>query len=218
MRQYIDMVEARRPRVAPPPIDTSGYAAEITTLMRAFATYPCHMHFKRDWADMARQRLLSRKAQEMAAHQRDADRQDDPEPFLFDMADNLSEIVTAVWNHARSVFSRVKASVEHEHHHDYQQRAAERHDRLDDPDFYIESSDYLSGMHEMVECAEDLYRSSPADPASARQIIDRCHTFIKTWERYEQPSDGGEAPIIDEDFATGIENLLPLMLFRFAGR
>jgi hypothetical protein len=217
MRQFMNILnEDPRRRTSPPaPIDTSGLKAEIIALMRAFSGPPCHLQFKRDWANRAKQRLEARKASELEGYKNQQERYgDETEPFQFDYRDYLPQIIDDIWKY-NSLYN-VRANIEHAHD-EYQQRAAERHGFEDNDDNYIESSDYLSGMHAMEQCANKLQHvRSLADPRSAQIVIRACQQFLAEWDRYENPSDGGEAPILDEDFTTSIERVLPLMLLVYS--
>jgi hypothetical protein len=200
------VIEAPRRRKAPPPIDTSGFANDITALMRKFVT-AAHMQFKRDWADEARTAFVKRKAELLAGGSEDYSDAD--------WRDELHMVVNKLWTHYENYLGSIRHNAEHAEQ-EYQQRAAERHHRDDDPDFYIESSDYLSGMAAMVRCAGDLQHShSLTDPRSVAIIIAQCNSFIDEWDRYAHVTDGGEEAVIDEDFAYVIERLFPLMLLVF---
>jgi len=207
MRRLIALSEARQPK-RPPPIDTSGFAAEITAVMRQFVTKSgTSIRFNREWADAAQKAFSEAKAREMEPNDSQWDRE------------ILSDITDKIWNRGKGQLIHVKRNVEHAEQ-EYQKRAAERHDQLDDPDFYIESSDYLSGMNAMVRLAEELQIRSLSDPQSAKTIIAQCDSFIDDWENTLYGGDGGEEPMMDEEFVAVIERLLPLMLLLYsnAGR
>ena len=203
MRRLIAVSEARPPK-RPPPTDTSGFAAAITAVMRKFvAKSGTSIRFNREWADAAQTAFRDAKARVM-----------EPDDTSWDR-EILSEVTDKIWQRGKDRLIYVKRNVEHTEQ-EYQKRAAERHDRIDDPDFYIESSDYLRGMHAMVRLAEELQIRSLSDPQSAKTIIAQCNSFIDDWENTLYGGDGGEEPMMDEEFVAVIERLLPLLLLLYS--
>ena len=197
MRRLIALSEARTPKR---PVDISGFAAAITAVMRKFVTKSgTTIRFNREWADAAQTAFRDAKAREM-----------EPDDTAWDR-ELLSEVTEKIWQRGKDQLMHVKRNVEHAEQ-EYQRRAAERHERLDDPDFYIRSSDYLSGMNAMVRLAEELQIRPLSDPQSAKTIIAQCDRFIDDWENTLYGGDGGEQPMMDEEFVTVIERLLPLLL------
>jgi hypothetical protein len=210
MRRYIDLVEARRPVKAR--MNTSGFAVAITQVMRKFASKANYgIKFNQEWVDAVKAHVTERKNFEVA----EALKYGDPPPAESDWANLLVDTVDKLWHSQRDTFDNVRRNVAIEEE-EYQQRAAERHNRLDDLSFHIESSDYLSGMAALVRCAEIVARSDRlSDPQTAKTIIDRCDWFIEQWEDHLYGGDGGEQPVMDSDFAAGIERLFPLLLLLY---
>lgn len=202
-----NIVEARRPGVAP--VDTSGFANAISDLMRKFIRHPYNMQFSRAWADQALRAVTDR----MTMERQEAEQYG--EASTFDRRECLLDVADKIWRDNRDIFLTVRRNITDEEH-EYQLRAAERHDQTDNLDFWIESSDYLSGMAAMDRCAVGLSLvRSIADPAGVRSIIAICTGFLDTWGDHYIPRDGGEEPQINPDFATTIECLLPLLTLLF---
>jgi hypothetical protein len=116
-----------------------------------------------------------------------------------------------LWRDGRLTLSLVPRTIRREEE-DYQHRAAARHGRADDLDFYIEDSDYLRGMHAMADCARDLeVQRNLADPQTIGNMVQSVTRYLDVWEQAERVHDEGEAPVLDADFAHVLLRLLPLM-------
>jgi hypothetical protein len=207
MRDLIDLVtpltEARRAQPKrPPPVDTSGFVLQIRTLMHRFANLG--VRYNVAWSE---------KAKQLTAEQAERERQaaDPEDENQFDQMAYMETVIDRVWEHFNGFYA-VRKNIEHEEH-EYQRRSAERHDRLDDPDFYIESSDFLHAMQAEARCAVMFASThSLTDPATVQQVIQGCETFLDEWENHMHPNEGEEGPILDGDFIENIACTMPLML------
>lgn len=207
MRKFMNIFEARRPRAARvAPVDTSGFASEITTIMRKLAAHPYDMRFSHAWTDKARKSVSDQLARLQASGNADD----------FDAGEYLTMIVDRMWDReGRDDLISVRRNVAHAEEQ-YQHYAAERADQQNNLDFWIESSDYLTAMAAQVKCATELQTiHSLTDPQSAKAILMSCNRFMTEWSNYYQPRDGSDEPMLDEDFVEVIQCLFPLMLLVF---